>query len=66
MSCRIADFRQRPSTSQGMADEGVAAMVNGQRGEAVRSQHIAGGAEPLAYRVAREGKRPTAWQERYY
>ena len=48
MSRRVSDFGQCPTTSQGMANEGVAAMVNGERGDSVCSQHLAGGTEAPA------------------
>jgi hypothetical protein len=39
-----------------MADECVAAVVNRQRPEAIETERTTGRAEPLAQRVAREGR----------
>jgi hypothetical protein len=49
---RVTDLGQGAAAGQGVADGGVAAVVDRERGEAVPSQHLAGGAESFAERVA--------------
>jgi hypothetical protein len=44
-----------------VADECVAAVVDRERAEAVGTEHFAGGAAPLAERVAGEWARFAAW-----
>jgi hypothetical protein len=48
----VANFGQRAAAGQGVADERVAAVVDGERAEAVGAEDFAGGAESLAERVA--------------
>jgi hypothetical protein len=55
VASRVANLGKRAAACQGMADECVAAVMNGERAETVGTENLAGRAEPLAERVA--GKR---------
>lgn len=55
MSRGAPHLRQRAPASQGVADERMPAVVDGQGAEALSAQHLAGGEEPATQGVALEG-----------
>jgi hypothetical protein len=57
----VPDFGECAAAGQGVAEEGVAAVMDRERREPLRAEHFAGRAESLPERMAGERPRFASW-----